>query len=125
MALNITWLWITAVAALGSWCVHTFVGGPRILPALAQSSLAPMPRNVLYFVWHIATILLLAFPLTYALAALYPWAAPLAVESTVLCALIAALIGFVAIRRRMAFMDMPQWTLFLTVAVLGTLAVLL
>ena len=125
MLLNTTWLWITAAAALGSWCVHTFVGAPRILPSLAASNLAPMPRNVLYFVWHIATLLLLAFPVTYALAALYPWAWPLAIESTVLCALIAALIGAVAIKRRMVFMDMPQWTLFLLVAILGTCAVIL
>jgi hypothetical protein len=123
VTLNVVWLWISAAVALGSWVVHTFVGGPQIVPQLLASGLTDMPKYVLYFVWHIATILLLALAAGYALAAAYSPLWPLAVAATVVNAAIAALILTVAITRRVPFRDMPQWTLFLLVAALGAAAI--
>jgi len=123
MTLNATWLWISAAVALASWAIHTFVGGRQIVSPLLESNLPPMPKYVLYFVWHIATIVLLAFAAGYALAAISAPLWPLAVAATLLNAAIGLLILAVAATRRMAFRDMPQWTLFLLVAALGSAAI--
>jgi hypothetical protein len=123
MTLDPFWLWVAAVVATTNWCVHVFVGGPRIVPPLLSSELPAMPKYVLHFVWHVATITLLSFPVSYALAALYPSAWPLAVMSTALAALIGIMIAGVAAIRRLPFLVMPQWTLFLAVATFGVLPV--
>ena len=122
MMLNPFWLWIAAAASLACWAIHTFVGGRKIVPPLRASDLPGMPKHVLVFVWHIVTILLFVMTAGYALAALYPQAWMLAVQATVLNAAIAVLIMGVSVRFRMPFRDMPQWTLFLAIAVFGGLA---
>ena len=123
MILNTTWLWAAAVVSLISWAIHTFVGGAQIVPPLRASDLKDMPKYVLYFVWHIATIVIAAIAVGFALAALYPDLWVLGVQGTILSALIALLIGGVAIWRRMGLKDMPQWTIFLLMALLGAAAI--
>lgn len=119
MVLSSIWLWIAAGLSAVGWVVHTFVGGPQIVPPLFASDLKKMPKYVLYFVWHIATIVLLAITAGYVLAALYPAAWPLAVQSAIVSGAIAVLILGVAIWQRMGLKDMPQWTLFLVMALAG------
>ena len=123
MTLDPTWLWLASAVALANWCVHAFVGGPQIVRPLLASDLPDMPKYVLHFVWHVATITLLSFPVSYALAAIYPPAWPLALMSTVLAALIGLMIAGMAAARRLPFLVTPQWTLFLIVALFGLLPV--
>ena len=124
MALSAFWLWIAAATSALCWGVHTFVGGREIVPPLFGSDLPAMPKHVLYFVWHIVTILLAFIAAGFALAALYPSAWPLAVQATLLSLAIALLILAVSVRYRMPFKDMPQWTIFLAMAAFGGVAML-
>lgn len=119
MILNTTWLWAAALVSAMSWGIHTFVGGRQIVPALFGSDLKKMPKYVLFFVWHIATITIAAIAIGYALAALYPSAWVLGVQSTIVSGLISILILGVAIWQRMGLKDMPQWTIFLVMALCG------
>lgn len=123
MELNTGWLWAAAAMSLVCWGIHTFVGGGQIIPRLKASDLADMPKYVLYFVWHIATIVLMAIALGFALAAFDPAYWVLGVQATILSALICMLILTVWIWRRLPFTDMPQWTVFLVMALLGAGAI--
>ena len=69
MILNTTWLWAAALVSAVSWGIHTFVGGGQIVPALFGSDLKKMPKYVLFFVWHIATITIAAIAIGYGLCA--------------------------------------------------------
>ena len=123
MELNSIWLWAATAASLGCWGVHTFVGGRQIVSPLMASNLEPMPKYVLYFVWHIATLAIAFIAIGFALAALYPGLWPLGINSAALSLLIALLIFGVAVSRKMSFGDMPQWTVFLVMALLGAGAI--
>ena len=85
----------------------------------AASELVKMPKYVLFFVWHIATITIAAIAVGFGLAAVYPEAWVLGVQGTVVSGLITILILGIAVWQRMGLKDMPQWTIFLVMALCG------
>ncbi len=115
------WLVAAALAAFATFAIHTVVGGREIAgPLLAAHGLARIPRLTVYYCWHMVTILLLAMALALAWAARHA-NPPLVVLVLLLAVAFTALsLGLVA-AYRVSPWHLPQWSLFLLIAVLSGL----
>lgn len=114
------WLLAAAGVSLVTWAIHVFVGGPTIAePLLASKDLEPVPRYTNYYCWHLVSIVLLAMPVGFGLGALFEQSRDLAWLMTALAAAFAAWsLVLVAWKHRRPF-QLPQWTLFVPIAILG------
>ena len=103
-----------------TFLIHTFLGGRDIAgPLLSATDLKPVPKYVSYYCWHIATIVLAAMAVMYALAALFPQSWELGWMATGL-ALAFCLLGLaLPPLKKQSYKAMPQGWLFLPIALLG------
>ncbi|MEL7536279.1 MAG: hypothetical protein AAFZ58_11285 [Pseudomonadota bacterium] len=63
-------LWLASALAFATFCVHTFVGGREVArPLLGCDALAPGPRWLSYYCWHIATVVIFFIAIGYAYSA--------------------------------------------------------
>lgn len=115
------WLVAAALAAFATFLIHTFVGGREIArPLLAARDLARVPRLTAYYCWHMVTILLLAMALALAWAARHPNPPLVALVLLLAVAFTALSLGLV-VAYRVNPWHLPQWSLFLLVAVLSAI----
>jgi len=115
------WLVAAALAAFATFVIHTVVGGRLIAgPLLAARDLARVPRLTAYYCWHMVTILLLA--MTFALAWAARYANPPLVALVLLLAIAFTVLSLaLVIAYQVRPWHLPQWALFLIVAVLSGL----
>ncbi len=115
------WLVAAALAAFATFVIHTVVGGREIAgPLLAARDLARIPRLTVYYCWHMVTILLLAMALALAWAARHANPPLVALVLLLAVAFTALSLGLLA-AYRVSPWQLPQWSLFLLVAVLSGL----
>lgn len=117
-------LWLALAAALAALTtlIHVMLGGREVAaPLLAGDRLHPVPKFTLYYCWHLATIVLAALALAFALAAIGQASRDLAVFSTVGAGLFGvwSLVMVGLFRLRIA--HFPQWALFAPIALCGAL----
>jgi hypothetical protein len=118
----ILFIWLAAAASALTFCVHTFVGGPRVAgPLLADRSLPFAAKWLGYYCWHVTTVMLAFFTGAFVWLAIHP-----DIPSLVfLCALSGALSILSATVTRRAGISpwrFPSTSLFAAIAVLSALA---
>jgi hypothetical protein len=113
--------WVAAAAlALLTAAVHTFLGGREIAtPLLEARDLQTVPKLTSYYCWHLVTITLFAMAAGYGWAASSGEAREVAWGCTALAGLFAALAPLIALRSGVSVRVLPQWLLFLPMALLG------
>ena len=114
-----------AVAALVTFCVHTFVGGRVVAtPLLADQSLPRASKWLNYYCWHITTIQIFAMAYAFAHMVITGPNIELAVFVSSLALLNAVLSAAVALKGRINPLRFPSTSLFTVTAGLGWVAVL-
>jgi hypothetical protein len=113
--------WVAAAAvAMLTACVHTFLGGREIAtPLLAASDLRTIPKLTSYYCWHLVTITLFAMAAGYGWAATSGEAREIGWACTALAWLFAGLAPLISLRAGVSLMVLPQWGLFVPMALLG------
>jgi hypothetical protein len=113
------WTGAAAVAAFATFLIHTVLGGREIAtPLLAAGDLARIPKFTSYYCWHMVTIVL------FAMAAGLAWGGWTG-DRAMIIAVFALAVAFCALSIAMvrAFRvspwHMPQWSLFLVIAILS------
>lgn len=97
--------------------VHVFAGGPEIMDAVATSALTPPVQSVVWVVWHGITLVLATMAI--ALCYLSQRSAPaLRTLCLAVCLGFAALFIAAAVQLPGGFAMLPQWAIFLTLALL-------
>lgn len=113
-------LWIASVSALIIALIHTFAGGPQLLPPLLENQKIPDPiKLVHYYCWHIVTMVLFAISAAYAYAAVEPSGRILAVIATWFCFLCFLWGIFLVTWKKQKHSEMPQWILFIIQFAIG------
>lgn len=113
-------LWGAAFISAVTFCVHTFIGGPRVAEPLLKNKDLPVASKWLnYYCWHIVTIYLFFMGGAYAYVAWYPARPELVVFLTVLNTSLSILSIAVATKGKINPLRFPSTTLFALVAVCG------
>ncbi len=114
------WLLAAGVAAGITTLIHVFAGGPTIArPLLAAADIDEVAKLTNYYCWHLVSIILAAMSFAFIYGALTPGEIALAVMWTAIAAAFALWSVALVIWKRQRPLDLPQWTLFATIAGLG------
>jgi len=114
--------WFLAGAILSgfTWGIHTFLGGPPTVgPLLESSDIDPVAKYTNYYCWHIVTIVLLAMPTGFALAAFRAQSRELAILMTAMSAAFMLWSVVLILWKYRHPWKLPQWTLFLPITAVG------
>jgi len=115
-----TFYLVAAVASVGVALTHFILGGREIArPLLRARDIHDVAKYTNYFCWHMVTIVLVGLAAAYAWAAVYPDGYELAVAATVLCVLFALWNLALIFWKGQSLFRMPQWILFVLVAIPG------
>lgn len=113
-------LLLPAGISLGLIAFHLAAGGPEVVrPLLSSRELPPEVVYTLYLCWHIVTIVLIASLLVYAAAAIDSGFRPYAFAATVIAGAVSLLSFVVVVWKRQKHREMPQWAVFLLLALAG------
>ena len=116
---------VASLIAGATFLVHTFVGSRLVVaPLLAAKDITPASRWMMFYCWHLVTLMLAAMTVGFAFAA---WAvAPVGMGLilTVLAGLFALLCLGVAIRARFKPWRIPAFVLFTAMTVAGAAGLL-
>ena len=105
--------------------LHFFAGGKSIArPLLDATGLAEDVRYIQYFCWHIATLTLAVQAMLFAVAAILPSQANLAIVATAMAASVGVLGLAIPIICKLRYREMPQGWLFVPVTILGVIGLL-
>ena len=116
-----TWLWLASAASFLTFGLHTFATRKDIVAPLLDADLHPVSKFTNYYCWHLVTLTLPMMSAAFAISALVPSAWELAAAATLLSALFAFWsIALVIWKKQKAF-NLPQWALFIPIAILGLL----
>jgi hypothetical protein len=109
-----------AVMSAVAFCVHTFIGGPRVAGPLLSSSHLPLASKWLnYYCWHIATVLLFAMAAGFSYSAVHPRRPELPAFLVALSGALCILSVMVALKGKIHPLRFPSTSLFAVVAILG------
>ena len=123
--MNVYLFWAASFASFVTFCVHTFIGGPRVAgPLLATRHLPPASKWLNYYCWHIATVLLFSMSIGYGYVALHPDRPELAVFLTGLSIALSVLSAAVALKGKINPFRFPSTSLFMTIFLLGSAALI-
>ncbi|MEM7220822.1 MAG: hypothetical protein AAF515_20840 [Pseudomonadota bacterium] len=116
-------LWLYSAAALAAFTllVHVFGGGRTAAQPLLDSDLAPEPKYTNYYCWHIVTIVIGFMAVCFALPAAGLASTDLAAAAVALAALFSVWNIALWWHSGLKVVELPQWVLFLPMAVLGYL----
>ena len=113
-----------AVAAVVTFCVHTFVGGKFVAgPLLADRGLPKAPKWLNYYCWHVTTIEIFGMAGAFLYIAINQLNLELAIFVSSLAVLNAILSAAVAIKGRIHPLRFPSTSLFTVTAGLGWAAI--
>jgi hypothetical protein len=123
--MDVIFLWAAAFMSLITFCVHTFIGGPRVAsPLLADKQLTKASKWLNYYCWHVTTLFTFAMGGAYAYVALHPDRPELAVFLTAVTAALSILSAAVALKGEINPFRFPSTSLFAVVSLLGLLGLL-
>ncbi|WP_316862090.1 hypothetical protein [uncultured Cohaesibacter sp.] len=118
--LQITLLSVALLMSAATTCLHVILGGRGIAKPLMQSGLEREMKNTLYFCWHFATLVLIVMTCAFAVPFFHSNWRELVGAASLLAGLIAAWnIAFV-LTARLPFKELPQWILFVGIALPGS-----
>lgn len=113
-------LWIAVALSVITFCVHTFIGGPRVaIPLLMNKDLPIASKWLNYYCWHVVTLYLFFIGSAYAYVALHPDKPELVVFLTILNFHFAVLSAMVALKGKIHPLRFPSTTLFTLLALTG------
>ncbi|MBI3073040.1 MAG: hypothetical protein HYY84_13080 [Deltaproteobacteria bacterium] len=119
--------WFVAAAAVSvvAFGIHFFLGGrDTARPLLAASDIEPTAKFTHYFGWHIISIILVAMPVGFIMAAFRIESRALAWMMTALAVSFAIWnLALIAWKYRYPW-RLPQWTLFLPISALGAIGLI-
>jgi len=110
---------VAAALSLGTWALHTFVGGREIAGPLLRSGLHPVPKYTNYYCWHLVTIVLFAMAAAFAYGAVVPAGRDVAAFALMLSSAFAAWSLALVRWTRQPPLRLPQWLLFLAISVVA------
>lgn len=122
------WFFIAGILAFIVCLLHVFLGGKECArPLLNTNALNSVAKYTNYYCWHMVTITIMALGVMFICASFMPLGYPLAICATILAGLFSIwnLSLYFAKRKEFrAWYDLPQWLLFLPIAVFGFIGVL-
>ena len=122
--MNTIFLYAASAAAALTTAAHIFIGGKKnARPIFQTEGLLTGPRVTVEFAWHAASVFLAFVALIYLWAAITGKGDLMVRFTTVHCAILALLGGFVASTGNIAPWQFPPTVLFVIVSVFGTLAI--
>lgn len=116
----------TGLMMAGITVLHVVSGGQQYVPVLlSQSALSSNETAIYYYVWHMVSLTMGTLAILFAGAARFAsWRGPAALFNLLVLAF-AGLSVAVGISFSQFPWDLPQWTLFLAVGVVGIAATFL
>ncbi len=114
--------WLLSAAALSLFTagVHLFAGGAAVArPLLASRELDPVVKYTAYYCWHLVSLVLVAMPIGFGVGAVREESRELAVLMTALAAAFGLLSVWLVVWTRLGKWRLPQWALFVPIALLG------
>lgn len=119
------WMFAAAVLAGGCGLLHAVLGGLEIAgPLLRAKDIPDVSKYVNYYCWHLVTITLFAMSASFVWVAFDGAQIGLAVIWTIMAALFCAWSIGLVIWKRQSLWAMPQWILFLPVAITAALGLI-
>ncbi|MBI1751397.1 MAG: hypothetical protein HY014_17485 [Acidobacteria bacterium] len=117
--------WVSAGMSGLTFCIHTFVGGPRVaVPLLADSHLPRASKWLNDYCWHVITLFTFTMGFGYAYAAGHPDRLELAVFLSPLTAALSILSAAVAFKGKIHPFRFPSTSLFALVSLSGVLGLM-
>ncbi len=116
-----TYLLLATGASALVCLMHIFGGGPQVVGPLLRSEMDDVPKYLNYYCWHLVTLTLGLMSIGYLLAALNPAETLLALLMTLLALSFALWSLGLVLWKRQSLWEMPQWLLFLPIALFGSL----
>jgi len=114
-----SWLLLAGVASGLTMLLHIFGGGRFFMaPVLSEQALAVYPKTIMYYCWHIVTIVLFFMSASFIYCAFYP-AEPLAWIQTIQATLFCVWNVFLIVWKKLSPRRLIQWVLFLPIALFG------
>lgn len=118
--MNVFFIIAAALSAL-TWAIHVFAGGRFIARPLLDSNLADVPKFTHYYCWHIVSIVLAFMPVGFCIGAAGTGGRELVLMTTALAAAFAVWSLVLVVWKRQSPLRLPQWALFLPIAIFGSL----
>jgi hypothetical protein len=112
-------LYIASGLSLFTTLVHIFAGGKSVAKPLLKSALSAEPKFTNYYCWHMVSIVLLSISIVFYLAARAYVSLDLSQYITVLVFLFSLWSIILTVWKKQKFLVLPQWILFLPIAVCG------
>jgi len=123
------WFLIAGVLSITVCFIHIFLGGKESArPLLDSFDLKAVPKYTNYYCWHMVTIIIAGLGVMFSVAALIPSAVELAWAASILAALFCLWNIALYLWKRQElrrWYQLPQWVLFLPIAVLGAVGLCL
>ncbi len=117
------WYLIAGILAFSVCLLHIFLGGKEAArPLLNTTALNSVAKYTNYYCWHMVSITIAALGIMFICSGLMPQAYPLAYFATILAGLFSVwnLTLYFAKRKEFrVWYALPQWLLFLPIAVFG------
>ncbi|SNY92675.1 hypothetical protein SAMN04515647_2944 [Cohaesibacter sp. ES.047] len=101
-------------------CLHLILGGKGIVRPMLASQLPTHVIHTLYFCWHLVSLVLLGMTIAFIVPFFHGSADVLVASASLLAWLIAAWNIAYVVKKGLAFGVLPQWILFVGIALPGT-----
>ena len=117
------WLYTACAISTLTLVAHVNGGGQSIAKPVLESDLEAEPKYASYYCWHMVTIVIAFMACAFLLSALSIASLDLAIAATMLALLFAIWSIALTIWKKQKIMTLPQWILFLPIAITGFLGV--
>lgn len=115
---------VAGAACFVTFCIHTWAGGPAIArPLLLSRDMHDVPKYTNYYCWHLVTITLFAMALAFGWAAFEASAKDVGIFAYMLSVAFLVWNLVLIVWKKQAFLQMPQWLLFLMISLTATPAI--
>ena len=118
-----TWLYIASGLSLLTLLAHLIGGGKTIARPILESELDLEPKFASYYCWHMVSIIIGFMAIAFALPAMSLASIDLAWAATILAMLFTLWSIGLTIWKKQRVITLPQWILFLPVAIAGFVSV--
>ena len=117
------WLYCAAGLSLLTLVAHVFGGGKSVARPLLDSDLGNEAKFTNYYCWHMVTLIIAFMGMCFFLNAQDIASTDLSIGATILAALFTLWSILLTLWKQQRVMTLPQWILFLPIAITGTLGV--
>lgn len=113
------WLYLASLLSAVTLVIHVFGGGITVARPLLESNLGAEAKYTNYYCWHMVTIIIAAMAICFFLSARAMASVDVALLSSVLALAFAVWSGALTIIKKQHVLILPQWILFLPIAITG------